>query len=120
MKRTIARSELYRIKQDFDTIATTNPGMYLIQEAKITLFKEKNNVALQVMRARFNEIQSKYVKKSPTGEFLTVQVGDEKEWDFVDSYVDVESASTLEREEVRTKFMEEMDAFFKQNVTIEY
>ena len=121
MKRTISRAILYSIDQEYKTLANENFGVYLLLESKIEQFRAKNAMQLKVMESRFRDIRSKYVKKDAEGNFLTVKNSDgTATLDFIDGYVDFETATTLTREQVISRFDQECEALFSQNITIEY
>ncbi len=121
MKRTISRSLLYSIDDEYRKLANENFGIYLLLESKIQQFRAKNAIQLKAMHSRFNDIRSKYAKKDSEGNFITVKNSDGTvTLDFIDGYVDVENAATLTKEEVIQRFDKECESLFSQNVTIEY
>lgn len=112
--------QLYSIDQDFKNLANEQFGIYLINESRIKLFREKNAMQLKIMASRFMDIQSKYVKQDAQGTFQTIDNNGTLQWDFIDSYVSVAEAKTLTRDEVIERFEKECKAFYEQHVSIEY
>ncbi len=120
MKRTIQRTKLYSIEQEYKKMATEQPGLFLLNERKINLFHEQNKMQLEVMHSRFIDIQSKYVQKDAEGNFMITGAGETQKWKFINSKADLINARVLDLSQVEEQFNKECGNFFSQNVTIEY
>lgn len=117
MVHKLTYQQLVTIDRDFENIQRNNPGLALINHAKIALFYQQATSHLEKLNKKIEEIKDKYVIRGTDGKFLT----NGKQWLFKPSVSNIATAKIITGDDVCIAFETECNQYAQsQSFTIQF